>query len=87
MRRWLSGKTGKTGRVANCKPHSHWRKQGHRYRQPVQCGANTLFGRLANMAAELGLDPLRFEKATNHWMRHTFVRQALVDGAPIYGGE
>jgi site-specific recombinase XerD len=41
------------------------------------------FGRLAKTAAEVGLDPLRFEKASTHWMRHTFVRQALVDGVPI----
>jgi site-specific recombinase XerD len=30
-----------------------------------------------------GLDAQRFEKASTHWMRHTFVRQALVDGVPI----
>jgi site-specific recombinase XerD len=30
-----------------------------------------------------GLDERRFEKASTHWMRHTFVRQALVDGVPI----
>ena len=41
------------------------------------------FGRLAKTAAEVGLDPMRFEKASTHWMRHTFVRQALVDGVPI----
>jgi phage terminase small subunit len=59
-------------------------KQGHRYRQPVLGGANTLYGRLVDTAAELGLDPLRFEKATNHWMRHTYVRQALVDGLQLW---
>ena len=34
-------------------------------------------------AKAAGLDAQRFEKASTHWMRHTFVRQALVDGAPI----
>ena len=28
-------------------------------------------------------DARRFEKASTHWMRHTFVRQSLVDGMPI----
>jgi site-specific recombinase XerD len=37
----------------------------------------------AKSAATAGLDPQRFEKASTHWMRHTFVRQALVDGVPI----
>ena len=37
----------------------------------------------AKSAEEAGLDPLKFEKASTHWMRHTFVRQALVDGVPI----
>lgn len=32
---------------------------------------------------EAGLDQARFLKASTHWMRHTFVRQALVDGVPI----
>lgn len=32
---------------------------------------------------EAGLDQARFLKASTHWMRHTFVRQALVDGLPI----
>lgn len=41
------------------------------------------FGQTAKTAGEAGLDPLRFEKASTHWMRHTFVRQALVDGVPI----
>ena len=41
------------------------------------------FSRVAKTAAEAGLDPLRLEKASTHWMRHTFVRQALVDGVPI----
>jgi site-specific recombinase XerD len=30
-----------------------------------------------------GFDQARFLKASTHWMRHTFVRQALVDGVPI----
>jgi site-specific recombinase XerD len=41
------------------------------------------FGRAAQSAAAAGLDPKRFEHASTHWMRHTFVRQALVDGTPI----
>lgn len=41
------------------------------------------FKQLAKTAGEAGLDPKRFEKASTHWMRHTFVRQALVDGVPI----
>ena len=39
--------------------------------------------RAAKTAENAGLDAARFEKASTHWMRHTFVRQALVDGAPI----
>lgn len=39
--------------------------------------------RAAKTAPAAGLDAQRFEKASTHWMRHTFVRQALVDGAPI----
>ena len=41
------------------------------------------FGSVAKSAAQAGLDPVRFEGASTHWMRHTFVRQALVDGLPI----
>lgn len=41
------------------------------------------FNLAAKTAVDAGLDPLRFEKASTHWMRHTFVRQALVDGVPI----
>ncbi len=41
------------------------------------------FGRAAKTAIDAGLDPARFEKASTHWIRHTFVRQALVDGVPI----
>ena len=37
----------------------------------------------AAYAAAAGLDAQRFEKASTHWMRHTFARQALVDGVPI----
>ena len=40
-------------------------------------------GRAAKTAPAAGLSAERFEKASTHWMRHTFVRQALVDGAPI----
>jgi len=41
------------------------------------------FAMAAKTAAQAGLDPLRFDKASTHWLRHTFVRQALVDGVPI----
>jgi site-specific recombinase XerD len=41
------------------------------------------FRQAAKSAAQAGLDARRFEKASTHWMRHTFVRQALVDGVPI----
>nr|WP_295768060.1 tyrosine-type recombinase/integrase [Rhodoferax sp.] len=41
------------------------------------------FRHAAKSAATAGLDAQRFEKASTHWMRHTFVRQALVDGVPI----
>jgi site-specific recombinase XerD len=41
------------------------------------------FAKAAKTTAAVGLDPARFEKASTHWMRHTFVRQALVDGMPI----
>jgi site-specific recombinase XerD len=41
------------------------------------------FRHAAKKAAEAGLDTRRFDKASTHWMRHTFVRQALVDGLPI----
>ena len=39
--------------------------------------------RAARTAPAAGLAAERLEKASTHWMRHTFVRQALVDGAPI----
>ena len=41
------------------------------------------FVRAARSAGQAGLDPVRFEGASTHWMRHTFVRLALVDGVPI----
>jgi site-specific recombinase XerD len=41
------------------------------------------FRQAAKSAEPVGLDARRFEKASTHWMRHTFVRQALVDGVPI----
>ena len=43
----------------------------------------TFFRKAAKSAASAGLDERRFNKASTHWMRHTFVRQALVDGMPI----
>jgi len=41
------------------------------------------FRQAAKTAEVAGLDARRFQKASTHWMRHTFVRQALVDGVPI----
>jgi site-specific recombinase XerD len=41
------------------------------------------FAQAAKSAGDAGLDATRFKKASTHWMRHTFVRQALVDGVPI----
>ena len=41
------------------------------------------FKQAAKSAEAAGLDARRFDKASTHWMRHTFVRQALVDGVPI----
>ena len=41
------------------------------------------FAQAAKSANDAGLDSARFERASTHWMRHTFVRQALVDGVPI----
>lgn len=41
------------------------------------------FAQASKTAKQAGLDQRRFEKASTHWMRHTFVRQALVDGVPI----
>ena len=41
------------------------------------------FARAAERAEGAGLERARFEAASTHWLRHTFVRQALVDGAPI----
>jgi site-specific recombinase XerD len=41
------------------------------------------FALAARTATIAGLDAARFERASTHWMRHTFVRQALVDGVPI----
>jgi site-specific recombinase XerD len=38
--------------------------------------------KMAPMMARLEAT-FEFEKASTHWMRHTFVRQALVDGVPI----
>lgn len=41
------------------------------------------FGRAAEAVAESGLEEGRFKAASMHWMRHTFARQSLVDGAPL----
>ena len=41
------------------------------------------FARASKTAAKSALDPERFLRASTHWMRHSFVRQALTDGVPI----
>ena len=41
------------------------------------------FQRAAESAETARLERARFEAASTHWLRHTFVRQALVDGAPL----
>lgn len=41
------------------------------------------FKAAAKTAEKSGLDPARFQKASTHYMRHTFVRNALVDEVPI----
>ncbi len=41
------------------------------------------FTAASKTAGDYELEPLRFKKASTHWMRHTFVRNALVDGTPI----
>ncbi len=49
----------------------------------IYASLKVFFKRAAKSAANAALDERRFEKASTHWMRHTFVRQALVDGMPI----
>lgn len=49
----------------------------------IYAALKRFFRRAAKTASASSLDPERFEKASTHWMRHTFVRQALVDGVPI----
>lgn len=41
------------------------------------------FRHAASTAAEHGLVPERFESASTHWLRHTFARNALVNGVPV----
>ncbi|MGE5450724.1 MAG: phage integrase family protein [Acidobacteriota bacterium] len=41
------------------------------------------FKRVAQEASAQGLDAKRFERASTHWMRHTFGRQAASDEVPI----
>jgi site-specific recombinase XerD len=41
------------------------------------------FGRAATAAPKNGLEEGRFRAASTHWMRHTFARRSLVDGAPL----
>lgn len=41
------------------------------------------FIRVASSAERAGLSSARLRAASTHWTRHTFARQALVDGAPL----
>lgn len=49
----------------------------------IYAALKIFFRNAAKSAVRVGLEARRFEKASTHWMRHTFVRQALVDGMPI----
>lgn len=49
----------------------------------IYAALKVFFKKAAKSAANAGLDERRFKKASTHWMRHTFVRQALVDGMPV----
>ncbi len=42
-----------------------------------------LMARAAKTAPAVGLSAERFERASTHWLRHTFVRQALADGSDL----
>ena len=41
------------------------------------------FVHAAQTAGAAGLEPERFLRASTHWLRHTQIRNALVDGVPI----
>jgi integrase len=41
------------------------------------------FLRAAKSAGEAGVDANRINRASTHWLRHTFVRQTLIAGVPI----
>jgi site-specific recombinase XerD len=41
------------------------------------------FVHAAQTAGAAGLEPQRFLRASTHWLRHTQIRNALVDGVPI----
>lgn len=41
------------------------------------------FGRAVTAAPRNGLEEGRFRAASTDWMRHTFARQSLLDGAPL----
>jgi site-specific recombinase XerD len=49
----------------------------------IYAALKVFFKSAAKSAALAGLDARRFEMAGPHFMRHTFVRQSLVDGMPI----
>jgi hypothetical protein len=56
---------------------------GYLVANPTYAVLKRFFKHASKSATQAGLDEKRFEKASTHWMRHTFVRQALVDGVPI----
>ena len=49
----------------------------------IYAALKRFFGRAALLAPDAGLSYERFMKASTHWMRHTFVTQALSDGAAL----
>ncbi|MDO8771999.1 MAG: phage integrase family protein [Burkholderiaceae bacterium] len=76
--RWQRGEGGALQAVAlSAQPGSALSAAG------IYAVLKRFFAHSAQTAGQAGLDARRFEKASTHWMRHTFVRQALVDGVPI----
>lgn len=49
----------------------------------IYAALKRFFVEASKWAEAAGLDRARFETASTHWLRHTFVRQTLVDGTPV----
>ena len=76
--RWQRGEGGALRAVAlSTRPGSALSAAG------IYAVLKRFFAHAAQTAGHAALDARRFEKASTHWMRHTFVRQALVDGVAI----